>query len=151
MSVSSLASLLVVVMMLLHWAARFRCQVMGSWLLLERDWLGWLLSGNSCVTEEEGVLHRLVTPDSCHCGCVLVIAVMVCDLGRRDRQGSGGEGWEHVGGRKMDERWMKDWGSGRRGEGTAAVCHVVVVVSVWSWLSVLFRFFCIGHSTCGLQ
>ena len=65
-------------------------------------------------------------------------AVMVCDSGRGDRQGSGGEGWEHVGGRKMDERWMKDWGSGRRGEGKAAVCHVVVVVSVWSWLSVLF-------------
>ena len=55
---------------------------------------------------------------------------MVCDSGRRDRQGSGGEGWEHVG----ERRQMKDWGSGRRG-------HVVVVVSVWSWLSVLFRFF----------
>ena len=68
-----------------------------------------------------------------HCGCVLVVAVvMVCDSGRRDRQGSGGEGWEHVG----ESRWMKDWGSGRRGEGTAAVCHVVVVVSVWSWLLV---------------
>ena len=84
----------------------------------------------------------IVTPDSCltamHRGCVLVVAVaMVCDSGRRDRQGSGGEGWEHVG----ESRWMKDWGSGRREEGTAAVCHVVVVVRVWSWLSVLFRFF----------
>ena len=32
---------------------------------------------------------------------------------------------------------MKDWGSGRRG-------HVVVVVSVWSWLSVLLRVFLYG-------
>ena len=79
-------------------------------------------------------VHRLVTPDSCHCGCVLVVAVVVCDSGRGDRQGSGGEGREHVGGRKMDG--MKDWG-----RGAAVVCHVVVVVSVWSWLSVLFRFF----------
>ena len=55
-SVSSLASLLsvVVVVMLLRWVARFRWQVMGSWLLLERDWLGWLLSGDSGVTEGEG-------------------------------------------------------------------------------------------------
>ena len=108
--------------------------------MLERDWLGWLLCGDSCVTAEEGALHHLVTPDSCltamHRGCVLVVAVaMVCDSGRRDRQGSGGEGWEHVG----ESRRMKDWGSGRRG-------HVVVVVSVWSWLSVLLRFFCMGHS-----
>ena len=71
--------------------------------------------------------------DSClpamHRGCVLVVAVvMVCDSGKRDRQGSGGEGREHVG----ESRRMKDWGSGRRG-------HVVVVVSVWSWLSVLYR------------
>ena len=81
---------------------------MRSWLLLERDWLGWLLCGDSCVTAEEGALHHLVTPDSClpamhSCGCILVVAVvMVCDSGRGDRQGSGGEGWEHAGGRKMD-------------------------------------------------
>ena len=43
---------------------------------------------------------------------------------------AGRDGSMLVEGRWMDERWMKDWGSGRRGEGTAAVCHVVVVVSV---------------------
>ena len=94
------------------------------------------------MTAEEGALHHLVTPeDSCltamHRGCVLVVAVvMVCDLDRRDGQGSGGEGWEHVG----ESRWMKDWGSGRRGErgyGSGVPCGccgecVVVVVSVVS-------------------
>ena len=91
------------------------------------------------LCDSRGQSDDAVTPDSCclpamHRGCVLVVAVvMVCDLDRRDGQGSGGEGWEHVG----ESRRMKDWGSGRRG-------HVVVVVSVWSWLSVLLRFFLYG-------
>ena len=36
---------------------------------------------------------------------------------------------------------MKDWGSGRRGEGTAAVCHVVVVVVVSVVSIFLYRTF----------
>ena len=92
------------------------------------------------MTAEEGAIHHLVTPDSClpamHRGCVLVVAVvMLCDSGKRDRQGSGGEGREHVG----ESRRMKDWGSGReRPCGCCGEC-VVVVVSV-------VAIFCMGHS-----
>ena len=84
-------------------------------MLLERGWLGWLLSGDSCVTEAGGrasFCHSWVA--GC---CVLVIVpagMVLCVSGRRDQQGLGGKGWEHVGGRKMDERWMKPLARGIR-------------------------------------